>query len=171
MEAAKLEVKKLSFLLVPEWSHPSGAWSEVVAAFFRAFTPEDEVSLVLPYDPDEDLEALSATMGRIAAQAGRELEEVPDTVLHPEESSAVAWRALALQTQAVLVASDAATGWLQDLPVAALVAPGEAALRSYQVLAQPSPGQREALALMAQLPGSALPTLESFLTLLLTPAP
>lgn len=126
-----LEVKAFPFLLVPEWDHPEAPWADTVSTFFGAFPTDAPVSLILPYDPGMDLELLSSVMGRLAGLAGLDLEAVPDTVLHPTEGSAAAWRGLARQARAVLVPADGETAWLADLPVPALHAPGPETLQAF----------------------------------------
>lgn len=128
------EVKATSFFMVPDWHEPEGDWRTLMLAYFRAFSPEDPVSLLLPFDPEQDsVENVQSLIAGVAAVAELSLELIPDTVLHPVTRDPMSWQTLASQCSAVLVASARQEEWLQGEKVPIIPDPTPAALRGWQV--------------------------------------
>lgn len=133
------EVKATSFFMVPDWQAPEGEWRSVMLAFFRAFTPADPVSLLVPYDPGQDSVAdIEAVIAAVAAMVGLGLESIPDTVLHPVVREPALLRALARQCSAILVTSARPEEWASGGTNPVLADPTPEGLKAWHSPRQPS---------------------------------
>jgi len=133
------DVKATSFFMVPDWQAPEGEWRSLMLAFFRAFTPADPVSLLVPYDPGRDsVDGIESAIAAVAAMAGLGLESIPDTVLHPVVRDPALLHALAQQCSAILVASARSEEWASGGATPVLSDPTPEGLKAWRAPRPPS---------------------------------
>ncbi len=105
-----------TLVLAADWADP-GTWQGPLLSFARAFSAQDDVRLVLPFEPRFDGEALAEQIDRLAASAGLDLEQRADLVLAPvaemDDYPRIAAGALAL----LVATGREAPGWAHGLPI------------------------------------------------------
>ncbi|HHV53908.1 MAG TPA: glycosyltransferase [Firmicutes bacterium] len=84
------------FLMVPDWRDPRDRWLEALSAFVTAFSPTDDVGLIIRVDPltEPDVENRVQTIVREATQAGIDLDQghmvlILNDVIPPMERAGV----------------------------------------------------------------------------------